>query len=93
MKKADPNFKFDFNGIDNGMMLQKKNLNLDINGHTSHKEYNYAISEKITEIIDKAKGDNEIAFARIKKLIKETKDKLEVEVLLGSKSVNDIRKF
>ena len=36
LKKADPNFSFDFNGIDNGMMLQKKSLKLDVNGHTIH---------------------------------------------------------
>lgn len=92
LKKADPNFKFDFNGIDNGMMLQKKNLNLDINGHTSHKNYNDAISENISVIIENAPTSKK-AFERIQKLIIDTKDKLEKEVLLGTKNVNDIKNF
>ncbi|MDO4880056.1 MAG: AHH domain-containing protein [Capnocytophaga sp.] len=50
LKKADPNFNFNFNGIENGMMLQKKSLRFDINGHASHKAYNFAIDKKITEI-------------------------------------------
>ncbi|GIJ92897.1 hypothetical protein CAPN002_01150 [Capnocytophaga stomatis] len=93
LKKANPDFTFDFNGIDNGMMIQKKSLKLDINGHASHKEYNDAISEKISEIINNTKGDNELAFKQIQRLIKNTKDKLEKEVLLGTKNVNDIKNF
>ena len=93
LKKADPNFSFDFNGIDNGMMLQKKSLKLDVNGHTSHKKYNDAIDAKITEIINDSNGNNMLAFDRIKKLIQKSKDKLEKEVLLGNKDVNDIVNF
>ena len=93
LKKADPNFSFDFNGIDNGMMLQKKSLKLDVNGHTSHKKYNDAIDAKITEIINNANGDKMLAFDRIKKLIQKSKDILEKEVLLGTKDVNQITKF
>lgn len=93
MKKADPNFKFDFNGIDNGMMLQKKNLNLDINGHTNHKKYNYAIDKKISEICNDINLNNLEKFEEIQELIKNTKIKLEREVLLGSKNVDDIVNF
>ena len=95
LKKADPNFSFDFNGIDNGMMLQKKSLKLDVNGHASHKKYSDAIDVKITEIITSQRNLNkpEKAFEEIQELIKNTKNKLEKEVLLGNKDVNDIVNF
>ena len=95
LKKADPNFSFDFNGIDNGMMLQKKSLKLDVNGHTSHKQYNFAIDKKVTEIITSKRNLNkpEKAFEEIQELIKKSKNRLEKEVLLGNKDVNDIVDF
>lgn len=95
LKKADPNFKFDFNGIDNGMMLQKKNSDLDINGHTNHDNYSREISKKISEIITSKGNVNkpEKAFEEIQELIKNTKIKLEKEVLLGTKNVDDIVNF
>ncbi|GIZ16110.1 AHH domain-containing protein [Capnocytophaga catalasegens] len=95
LKKADPNFNFDFNGIENGMMIQKKSLKLDINGHTIHNDYNREISKKISEIITLPRNVNkpQRAFDEIKELIQETKDKLEKEVLLGTKNVNDIINF
>ena len=95
LKKADPNFSFDFNGIDNGMMLQKKSLKLDVNGHTSHKQYNFAIDKKVTEIITSKRNLNKLekAFEEIQGLIKKAKNKLEKEVLLGNKDVNDIIDF
>ncbi|ATA89594.1 hypothetical protein CGC58_07535 [Capnocytophaga stomatis] len=93
LKKANPDFTFDFNGIDNGMMIQKKSLKLDINGHASHNDYNREIGKKISEIINNVNGDNELAFKQIQRLIKNTKNKLEQEVLLGTKNVNDIINF
>ena len=95
LKKADPNFSFDFNGIDNGMMLQKKSLKLDVNGHTIHNDYSREINKKITEIITSPRNLNkpEKAFEEIQELIKNTKNKLEKEVLLGNKDVNDIIDF
>jgi hypothetical protein len=93
LKKADPNFNFDFNNIENGMMIQKKNLKLDVNGHTVHNKYNDAISNKITAIISEAGGDNQVAIKKIEKLIKNTKEKLKTDVLLGDKNVDDIIEF
>ena len=95
LKKADPNFSFDFNGIDNGMMLQKKSLKLDVNGHASHKKYNDAIDAKITEIITSKRNLNKPkkAFEEVQELIKKSKNRLEKEVLLGNKDVNDIVNF
>lgn len=84
---------FDFNGIDNGMMIQKKSLSLDINGHSKHNEYNLAIDKKISEIIEKNADSPEDALDAIKGLITNTKAALKSEVLLESKNVNDIRNF
>lgn len=86
---------FDFNAIDNGIMLQKKSLGLEINGHTVHNDYNRAISEKITEIISNPRnvGKPERALDELKNLILSTKAKLKSEVLLGSKDVNNIIDF
>ena len=93
LKKADPNFSFDFNGIDNGMMLQKKSLKLDVNGHTSHKQYNFAIDKKVTEICSNKELSDIEKFKEIQELIKKSKNRLEKEVLLGNKDVNDIVDF
>jgi hypothetical protein len=95
LQKADPNFKFDYNGIENGMMLQKKSNSLEINGHTSHKQYNDAISEKISEIIKKESNVDlpKKAFKELQDLMQSTKQKLKTEVLLGTKDVNDIVNF
>ena len=92
LKKADPNFSFNFNGIDNGIMLQKKSLKLDINGHALHKKYSDTINKKITEIINNSPTQKK-AFEEIQGLIKKAKNKLEKEVLLGNKDVNDIVNF
>jgi hypothetical protein len=95
LQKANPNFKFDFNGLDNGMMLQKKSLNLDISGHANHPKYNEAISKKITEILNTPSNLNkpEKAFVEIQDLIKNTKQRLETDVLLGNNDVNSIVNF
>jgi hypothetical protein len=82
-----------FNGIDNGMMVQKKNIFVDGNGHGVHKQYSDAISEKITQVITSAGSDKLLAFKNVKKLIKDTKKVLKEEVLLGTKNVNDIVNF
>lgn len=93
LHKADPNFKFDFNGLDNGMMLQKKSVNLEISGHASHKRYNDAIGKKVTEICSDSNLDDIDKLEEIQELIKNTKEKLKKEVLLGNKDVNDIINF
>ncbi|QWX83309.1 AHH domain-containing protein [Cellulophaga sp. HaHaR_3_176] len=92
LRKTDPDFDFDFNSIDNGIMIQKKSLKLENNGHTSHKQYNDAISDKITDIISNANNPQR-ALDEIKDLITSTKETLKKEVLLGNKDVNDIIDF
>ena len=87
--------KFDFNGLDNAIPLQKKRLKYEISGHANHPDYDINLDEKITEIITSPRNLNkpEKAFEEIQELIKNTKNKLEKEVLLGNKDVNDIIDF
>ena len=96
LSQKDPNFKFDFNSIDNGIMLQKKSLKPGkiIDGHANHPKYDLAIEKKIDEIIGKKTniGKPEEAFNEILDLIKKTKETLKKEVFLGDKDVNDIFK-
>tara|TARA_R110000868_G_C10871859_1_gene762328 strand:+ start:175 stop:567 length:393 start_codon:yes stop_codon:yes gene_type:complete len=95
LRKTDPDFDFDFNSIDNGIMIQKKSKKFENNGHTSHKDYNREISKKITEIITNSRNINkpQRALDEIKDLIKTTKEILKSDVLLGNKDVNDIINF
>ena len=37
--------KFDFNGLDNGIPLQKKRLKYEITGHAKHPDYDKALEE------------------------------------------------
>ena len=87
--------KFDFNGLDNAIPLQKKRLKYEISGHANHPDYDNAIDEKITEIITSPRNLNkpEKAFEEIQELIQKSKDILEKDVLLGTKDVNQITKF
>ena len=87
--------KFDFNGLDNAIPLQKKRLKYEISGHANHPDYDNAIDEKITEIITSPRNLNkpEKAFEEIQELIQKSKDVLEKDVLLGTKDVNQITKF
>lgn len=87
--------KFDFNGLDNAIPLQKKRLKYEISGHANHPDYDKAIDKKITEIITSRRNINnsEKAFEEIQELIQKSKDILEKDVLLGTKDVNQITKF
>ena len=42
--------KFDFNGLDNAIPLQKKRLKYEISGHANHPDYDKAIIDKIKNI-------------------------------------------
>lgn len=85
-------FDFDFNGIENGIPLQKKNIKFDIDGHASHPRYDDSIANTIEKIAS-SDLDDLSKFEKVKVLIESAKSKLEVEVLLGSKNVNDIISF
>lgn len=91
---AEQNGKgLDFNGIENGMMMQKKSIKLEIDGHANHPKYDFALDKKITQIIADAGGNNVKALADIRKLIEKTKKTLKDDVLLGTKNVNDVIDF
>ncbi|MFK7004882.1 hypothetical protein BWK63_13815 [Flavobacterium covae] len=85
--------KFKFNGLDNAIPLQKKKAAIDLNGHTNHPAYDRAIEQKIDAICSDPNLDNSGKFEEIQDLINDTKTKLENEVLLGSKDVNQITSF
>jgi len=82
--------EFDFNGIDNGIPLQKKIAAIELKGHANHPNYDDAMVVKLEKITESKAFDNEGKFDLIKDLIEETKNKLEKEVLLGSKDVNQL---
>jgi A nuclease family of the HNH/ENDO VII superfamily with conserved AHH/Fibronectin type III domain len=85
--------KFDFNSIDNGIPLQKKKAKIDFNGHANHPEYDKVITEKVLKITESKVLDNSEKFDVIKNLIEKAKTKLESDVLLGNKDVNQILEF
>ncbi|MFH6989227.1 AHH domain-containing protein [Flavobacterium collinsii] len=85
--------KFEFNGLDNSIPIQKKKAKIDLNGHTNHPAYDRAIEQKIDEICSDPNLDNVGKFEEIQDLINDTKIKLENEVLLGNKDVNQIINF
>ena len=76
-----------------GIPLQKKKAAIDLNGHTNHPKYDDAITRKIEEICNDVNLDESSKFDEIKDLINATKNKLENEVLLGDKDVNQIVNF
>ena len=85
--------KFDFNGLDNAIPLQKKRLKYEISGHANHPDYDKAIIDKIKNITNSKILKNEEKLDAIQNIIDKTKIKLEKEVLLGNKDVNDIINF
>lgn len=88
---AEKNDKhFDFNSIDNGIPLQKKKAAIDLNGHTNHPQYDNAMTNKLDNILNDPLLNDSEKFDEIKSLISTTKNKLEQDVLLGTKDVNQI---
>ena len=64
-------------------------------GDYIHNDYSREINKKITEIITSKRNLNKPkkAFEEVQELIKKSKNRLEKEVLLGNKDVNDIVNF
>jgi len=82
--------KFEFNGLDNAIPIQKKKAKIELNGHTNHPAYDKAIQQKLDEILENETYSELRKFNEVQKLINSTKQKLETDVLLGSKDVNQI---
>ncbi len=94
LKWADDNGRlaeFDFNGIDNGIAVQRKKLDLDQNGHARHDAYSNSISDRISSIHGQARGNMEEAFNNLLRLINDTKVRIKEDVLLGVKNIDDLR--
>jgi hypothetical protein len=72
--------------------LQKKSIKYDISGHANHPQYDKVMQEKINDILNTAQNEND-AFNKIQNLINNTKNKLEDEVLLGTKNINNLIDF
>ncbi|WGU67914.1 AHH domain-containing protein [Capnocytophaga canimorsus] len=85
--------KFDFNGLDNGIPLQKKRLKYGVNGHAKHPNYDEAIIPKIENITSSNVLKNEEKLEVIQDIVNKAKEKLEKDVLLGTKDVNEIINF
>ena len=85
--------KFDFNGLDNAIPLQKKRLKYEISGHANHPNYDKPIIERVNIILSNESYSELRKFNEIQTLIKNGKEKLETNVLLGTKNVNDIIDF
>ncbi|MDR3140741.1 MAG: AHH domain-containing protein, partial [Tannerellaceae bacterium] len=82
--------RFDFNGIDNAIPLQKKSIRFDVSGHANHPKYDAVIREQIEDIFEDTTLDDSGRFEEIREFINATKSRLENEVLLGNRNVNDI---
>ncbi len=84
---------FDFNGAENGIMLQRRSVVLEEYGHARHDKYTEFVRKEISKILRGNVIDNKIALSKINVLVKDLKEKLKTEVLLGDKNVNDIISF
>ena len=76
-----------------GIPLQKKKAKIDFNGHANHPQYDDIIKKKVEDVVSNPLLDEEEKFDEIKSLIKRAKTKLESDVLLGNKDVNQILEF
>jgi hypothetical protein len=83
-------FGFDFNGMDNAIPLQKRSLKYDVTGHSNHPQYDDFMKKEINKILRENSLTDLQKFDEIKGLVNDMKNKLETEVLLGNKNVNDI---
>jgi hypothetical protein len=84
--------KFDFNSIENGIPVPKKSLKFDQSGHANHPDYDAAVRKRMGEILSQDIPDSS-KFEEIELIVKDIKNKLENEVLLGTYDVNNIVKF
>jgi hypothetical protein len=83
--------RFNFNSLDNGIPLQKKRIDI-VNGHATHPDYDKAMAKRVEDIMNSPINDTN-KFEEIQNLINNAKNKLETDVLLGNKDVNQILNF
>jgi hypothetical protein len=76
--------------MDNAIPLQKRSLKYDVTGHSNHPRYDRFMEGEIGKILTDPRFDDLGKFEKIQELVNKTKTKLEVDVLLGNRNVNDI---
>ena len=86
------NKSWDFGGLDNGIMLQKRKKNIRgeiVGDHANHPNYNTIINDKITnEIFDAS--DLEGSFKELIEFTNDLKRKINKDVIEGNSIVNDL---
>lgn len=86
------NKSWDFGGLDNGVMLQKRKKNISgeiVGDHANHPNYNAIINDKITnEIFDAS--DLEGSFKELIEFTNDLKRKINKDVIEGNSIVNDL---
>jgi hypothetical protein len=90
MKWAKDNGKLselDFNSIDNGIMIAKKNLRDEIPGHSRHDAYSQQINTKLDGLIETY---DYATFNKIKVEISKIRQQLIDDVVTNNKNVNDL---
>jgi hypothetical protein len=85
--------RFDFNGIDNGIPLPKRRLRFDQSGHGNHPDYDRLMGRRVGDIMRRGDWNDAQKFEEIQNLIRNTRQRLELDVLLGNSNVNDIINF
>jgi hypothetical protein len=80
---------FDYNNIDNGIMVITRKVKLDINGHGNHPNYSAKIQTKVSDIIGR-KGMSVDAINEIKDEINRIKNKINSDVIRGTFDIDNL---
>jgi hypothetical protein len=86
------NKTWNFGGLDNGIMLQKRTRNIIgeiVGDHANHPNYNKLINEEIGRVIFNP-TDMEDSFDELIKFTNNLKDKINKEVINGGSIINDM---
>lgn len=84
---ANDNHGFNFNSIENGIMIQKKDAYVGTI-HTNHSRYDNIIKLKLENVKEAWKKNEELGYKKLKDLINETEDQLVTQVVNGQNTVN-----
>lgn len=84
---------WDFGGIDNGIMLQKRKMNTVgevVGDHANHPNYDIQISRKIDNIFAQNNGNMAEAFDDVLDFVNDLRDQLNRDVVDGNFIVNNL---
>lgn len=82
--------EFNFNEIENGVMVQRKSLDLDVSGHANHPHYTDELRARILDLYKISKGDMAKAYKRLSNLLMEIDKKIMDDVIKGAKNIDDL---